>query len=103
MEYNIKNAHKIECLTQRGFTCNFGGANLNYYWFKFIDSNKMEWGIELGPEVTDDGFVTYCVFRRDAKIWGLVHTAMILLRDITNPDHAMDLFTQLLDNQKTKI
>jgi hypothetical protein len=53
--------------------------------------------------VTDDGFITYCVFYRDSTIWGLVHTAMILLRDIPNPDHAMDLFTQLLDNQKTKI
>jgi hypothetical protein len=103
MKYKIENTHKIACLTQRGFTCDYGGTNLEGYWFKFIDRDQTEWGIELGNEVTDDGFITYCVFYRDSTIWGLVHTAMILLRDITNPDHAMDLFTQLLYNQKTKI
>ena len=103
MTYSIKNADKIACLTQRGFTCDYGGEQLGCYWFKFIDRDQTEWGIELGNQITDDGFITYCVFRRDTAIWGLVHNAMILLRDITNPDHAMDLFTQLLDNQKTKI
>ena len=103
MKYKIENTHNIEGLTQRGFTCDYGGTNLEGYWFKFIDRDQTDWGIELGNEVTDDGFITYCVFYRDSTIWGLVHTAMILLRDIPNPDHAMDLFTQLLDNQKTKI
>jgi len=104
MEYKIENTHNIEGLTQRGFTCDYGGANLEGYWFKFIDRDQNDWGIELGNEVTDDGFISYCVFRRDTtKLWGFLHSAMILLRDITNPNHAMDLFTQLLDNQKTKI
>jgi hypothetical protein len=103
MRYKIENTDKLMSLTQRGFTCNFGGTNLEGYWFKFIDGDQTDWGIELGNEVTDDGFISYCVFRRDTKMWGFLHSAMILLRDITNPYHAMDLFTQLLDNQKTKI
>jgi hypothetical protein len=104
MDYKIENTHKLISLTQRGFTCDYGGANLEGYWFKFIDRDQNDWGIELGNEVTDDGFISYCVFRRDTtKLWGFLHSAMILLRDITNPNHAMDLFTQLLHNQKTKI
>ena len=103
MKYSIKNTANIEGLKKRGFICNFGGEQLGCYWIKFIDRAGTEWGIELGNKVTDDGFITYCVFRRDTVIWGLLHTAMILLRDIPNPDHAMDLFTQLLHGQKTKI
>ena len=103
MRYKIENAAKIESLTKRGFTCDFGGTSMEGYWFKFIDGDQTDWGIELGNEVTDDGFISYCVFRRDVQVWGFLHSAMILLRDITNTYHAMDLFTQLLDNKKTKI
>ena len=45
MRYIIKNTDKIECLTQRGFTCKFGGTNLEGYWFKFIDGDQTDWGI----------------------------------------------------------